>query len=252
MSESIISIKDLSVSYDRKRVLSNIFLEISSGKSIGVIGPNGAGKSTLFKSILGLVEMNTGQIKIFDQELQDVRQRIAYIPQRDEVDWSFPALVQDIVLMGRYPHRRWWQTLYKEDHDMAMVAMEEIGIVDLRNRQIGALSGGQQQRVFIARALCQKADVILMDEPFVGVDMLTEQKIIEIIKHQAESGTTILVVHHDLATVPEYFEQVIMLNQRLIAYGDTSIVFNSGNISKTYASQLKILQDIALAEGKNN
>ena len=244
----VISIKGLSVSYDRKRVLSNIYMELVSGSIYGVIGPNGAGKSTLFKSILSIIPTNSGDIKVFGQDVEKVRKRIAYIPQKDDVDWNFPAMVRDIVMMGRYPHKKILQRLNKEDHRITDEAMEKLGILDLADRQIGALSGGQQQRVFIARALCQGADLFFMDEPFVGVDMLTEHKIIEIMRELAAIGKTILVVHHDLSTADDYFDKVILLNQRLITYGDTEEVFTKQNISLTYAPQMKILQDIGLID----
>lgn len=236
-----INIKGLSVSYGRKRVLTNIFLEIKDHSVYGVIGPNGAGKSTLFKSILGLIEMNSGEIKIFGEELEDVRKQIAYVPQKDEVDWNFPATVNDIVLMGRYPFKKIFERLSKIDLEIADNAMEELGIIDLKDRQIGALSGGQQQRVFLARALTQQADIFLLDEPFVGVDMTTEEKIIQILKDLSKQGKTLLVVHHDLSSVESYFDKVILLNQRLIAAGDTSITFVPENISKAYGPQLTIL-----------
>jgi len=190
---SVISIKGLSVSYERKRVLSNIFLELQGGSIYGVIGPNGAGKSTLFKTILDIIQANTGTIKVFDQEIDEVRKRVAYVPQKDEVDWSFPATVMDIVLMGRYPHKK-------------------------------------------------------LDEPFVGVDITTESKIIEILKKLSKAGKTMLVVHHDLATADDYFDQVILLNQRLIAYGPTNTIFTRENIALTYASQLQILQEIGMID----
>jgi len=245
---TVISVKDLSVSYDRKRVLSNIFLEIREGNVYGVIGPNGAGKSTLFKAILGIIDINSGQIKVFNQDIEKVRKRIAYIPQKDEVDWGFPATVKDIVLMGRYPHKKLLQRLNKNDLNIAQEAMEKVGITNLSDRQIGALSGGQQQRVFIARALCQEAELFFMDEPFVGVDMLTEHKIVEIMKELSHEKKTILVVHHDLSTADEYFDQVILLNQRLIAYGKTESTFTKPNIGKTYAPQSKILQELGLID----
>lgn len=244
----VIDIKGLSVSYDRKRVLSNVFMKIDAGHIYGVIGPNGAGKSTLFKSILNIIKSNSGSIRVFGQEVEKVRKRMAYVPQKDEVDWNFPATVKDIVLMGRYPHKKLLQRLNREDHQLALNAMEKLGIADLQNRQIGALSGGQQQRVFIARAICQGADLFFLDEPFVGVDMTTEHKIIEILKEFAQEGKTILVVHHDLATADEYFDKVIMLNQVLIAYGDTADTFTRENIARTYAPQMKILQEVGMLD----
>ena len=236
-----ISIEGLSVSYERKRVLSNIYLEIKVGSIYGVVGPNGAGKSTLFKSILELIDINAGVIKVLGQELKDVRKKIAYVPQKDDVDWNFPALVNDIVLMGRYPHKKVFSRLNSADQKVADEAMNELGILDLKKRQIGELSGGQQQRVFLARAMAQEADIFLLDEPFVGVDMTTEEKIIKTLKRLAGDGKTMLVVHHDLSTVEEYFDHVILLNQRLIADGPTGTTFTQENISKAYGAKLNLL-----------
>ena len=247
-SELPIWVKGLSVSYEKKRVLTNIYLEIEAGKTYGVIGPNGAGKSTLFKAILGLIDINTGIIQIDGHPISERRKKVVYVPQKTDVDWSFPATVFDIVLMGRYPHKKVLQRLNKQDRQLAMDALEEVGIAQLKERQIGELSGGQQQRVFIARALCQGADIFLLDEPFVGVDMTTEEKIIQILKKQAALGKTLLVVHHDLSSVREYFDKVILLNQRLVAYGDTLTTFTDENISKAYGGQLPILHETGRLE----
>ena len=236
-----IEVKGLSVSYERKRVLTNIYMELENESLYGVIGPNGAGKSTLFKSILGLIDTNSGEINVFGQDIEEVRKRVAYVPQKDDVDWSFPATVMDIVMMGRYPHKGLFERVNEEDKRIANQALEDTGIADLADRQIGQLSGGQQQRVFIARALCQKAEIFFLDEPFVGVDILTEQKIIQILKRLASEGKTLLVVHHDLSTVEEYFDKVILLNQRLIAYGETESTFTKDNMAKCYGPQLTIL-----------
>lgn len=243
---SVISIKDLSVSYDKKRVLTNIFLEVDQGHIYGVVGPNGAGKSTLFKAILDLIEVDTGLILINQQPLQEARKVITYVPQKDEVDWQFPASVQDIVLQGRYPHKKIFQKISSHDHRIADEAMEKVGISNLKDRQIGELSGGQQQRVFLARALCQEADIFLLDEPFVGVDVTTEDKIIGILKQLAKQGKTILVIHHDLSSVKAYFDRILLLNQRLIAAGPTEEVFTDDNIAKTYRAQLTILHKTGL------
>ncbi len=240
MSPSI-SIKGLSVSYDRKTVLSNIYLDIFAGQLYGVIGPNGAGKSTLFKSILGLIDINSGKVQIQGLPIKEQRKKVVYIPQRSEVDWQFPATVMDIVLMGRYPYKSILQRLNKEDKRIATEALEAMGIPHLKKRQIGELSGGQQQRVFLARAMCQQADIFLFDEPFVGVDITTEDKIIQILKDLADDGKTLMVIHHDLSKVQEYFDQVIMLNQRLVVAGDTTAIFTQENIAKTYSGQLPIL-----------
>jgi ABC-type Mn2+/Zn2+ transport system ATPase subunit len=241
-----ISIKGLSVSYDKKIVLTNVYLDIEGGKVYGVIGPNGAGKSTLFKAILDLVDLNAGKILIHDQPIETQRKNIVYVPQKDEVDWQFPATVMDIVLMGRYPHKKLFQRMNKQDEEAALAALVEIGIENLKDRQIGELSGGQQQRVFLARALCQGADIMLLDEPFVGVDITTEEKIISILKKLAAEGKTLLVVHHDLSTVPAYFDNVILINQRLIASGDTHTTFTAENIAKAYGGQLPILQQTGM------
>ena len=209
-----ISIKGLSVSYDKKVVLSNIYCEIKAGRVYGVLGPNGAGKSTFFKAILGLLEPNSGSILLhgFPPEVQ--KRRIAYVPQKNDVDWNFPATVRDIVEMGRYPHLKPMQRLSKKDKKIAEDALIELGIENLADRQIGELSGGQQQRAFLARALTQQADIFLLDEPFVGVDITTEGKIIRLLKKLAKEQKTLLVVHHDLSSVKEYFDDVIFIKPK--------------------------------------
>ncbi len=241
MKKNVISVKGLSVSYDRKRVLINIHLEIEEGGLYGIIGQNGAGKSTLFKAILGLVEINSGIILVDGQPFEKVRKNIVYVPQKSEVDWTFPATVMDIVLMGRYPHKTILQRLSSEDREIARKAMDEMGILSLMDRQIGELSGGQQQRVFLARALCQQADILLLDEPFVGVDITTEESIIDKLKQLSAAGKTIMVIHHDLSTVPSYFNKVVLINQRLVGVGDTDQVFTSENIARAYTGQLPLL-----------
>lgn len=248
MSELSISVNGVNISYDRKRVLSNIYLDIEKGYIYGLIGPNGAGKSTLFKTILGLIEPNSGSVTVLGTEMKKVRKKVAYVPQKDEIDWDFPATVYDIVLMGRYPHKKVLQRLDQNDHQIAMESIQKLGMEEFTKRQIGALSGGQQQRVFIARALAQEAEIFLLDEPFVGVDITTENKIISILKELTKKKKTVMIVHHDLATADDYFDKVILLNQRLITYGDTSKVFTQENIAKTYASQLNILHQVGMRE----
>jgi ABC-type Mn2+/Zn2+ transport system ATPase subunit len=237
-----ITIKDLSVSYDRKRVLSNIFLEIEEGRRYGILGPNGSGKSTLLKAMLGLIDDYTGEIKVLGKDVRKVRRQVVYVPQRSEIDFTFPATVRDVVLMGRYPHKKVFQRLNAEETRLADEAMEELDILDLQDRQIGELSGGQQQRTFLARALAQKADVLLLDEPFVGVDIPTEEKIIEVLRKLSGEGKTLMVVHHDLQAVPEYFNHVILLNQRLIAHGPTEEVFTPETLRRAFGGQLALLQ----------
>ncbi len=241
---SAVSVTDLSVSYDRKRVLSNIFLEIEEGHRYGILGPNGSGKSTLLKAVLGLIDDYTGTVSVLGKPVERVRPRIVYVPQRSEIDFTFPATVRDIVLMGRYPHKKVFQRLNDEDRRLAEHAMRELGILNLQDRQIGELSGGQQQRTFLARALAQQADILFLDEPFVGVDIPTEEKIIEVLRKLSAAGKTLLVVHHDLQAVPEYFDHVVLLNQRLIAYGPTEEVFTPEVLKRTFGGQLALLQQI--------
>lgn len=237
-----ISVKGLSVSYDRKSVLSNIHLQLEPGYVYGLLGGNGSGKSTLFKSILGLIPIDAGEIHIHGEEIGEVQKYISYIPQKEEIDWSFPATVFDIVLMGRYPHRKVFDRISSADKAKAKEALRQLGIEELSHKQIGELSGGQQQRTFIARALCQDAEIYMFDEPFVGVDITTEAKIIEIVKDLAAKGKMVVIIHHDLAKVKEYFDRVIMINQRLIATGITDDVFTDENIKQTYGGRLTILQ----------
>lgn len=231
----------VSVSYDKKTALSNVYLKLGSGHVIGLIGSNGSGKSTLMKSILGLVEPDAGEIVINGRDVEDIRKYIAYIPQKEEVDFSFPATVSDVVLMGRYPHRNVFEPLKQIDKQKAAEAMKVLGIDDLKHKQIGELSGGQQQRAFIARALCQGAEIYLFDEPFVGVDVTTESRIMEIVRDLAKQGKMVIIIHHDLAKVKEYFDQVVMINQRIVTAGPTEEVFNDENIAKTYGGQLAML-----------
>lgn len=241
-SNYAIKINGLNVSFEKKPVLTNIFLHINRGKIHGLIGPNGAGKTTLIKSIMGLLDPDSGHITLNDQPLHDYQKYIAYIPQKEEIDWTFPATVEDIVMMGRYIHKGVFESLNEEDYRQMNNALDKMDIKELRNRQIGELSGGQQQRVFLARAICQQAEIYLMDEPFVGVDLTTEQKIMEIIRSFARQGKTMLLIHHDLSRVEQYFDEVIMVNQCIMAAGPTKEVFSDENIRKTYSGKPTMLQ----------
>jgi len=243
---SVINITDLSVSYDRKRVLSNIFLNIEEGHRYGILGQNGSGKSTLLKAILGLIGNYHGKISIWGKSIEEVRRRVVYVPQRSEIDFTFPATVRDVVLMGRYPHKKVFQRLGAVDQKKVNAALEELDIMDLQHRQIGELSGGQQQRTFLARALAQEADLLLLDEPFVGVDIPTEEKIIQVLRKLSEAGKTLLVVHHDLQAVPNYFDHVVLINQRLIAVGPTETTFTKANLATAFGGQLTMLQQAGL------
>ncbi|MEM9835895.1 MAG: metal ABC transporter ATP-binding protein [Bacteroidota bacterium] len=240
---SIININDLSVTYDRKRVLSNIFLDFEEGKRYGILGQNGSGKSTLLKSILGLIEDYSGEISVWGQPIDAVRNRVVYVPQRSQIDFSFPTTVRDVVMMGRYPHKKVFQRINAKDHALVENALQELGILALQDRQIGELSGGQQQRAFLARALAQEADLLLLDEPFVGVDIPTEEKMIAVLRQLSEAGKTLLVVHHDLQAVPDYFDHIVLLNQRLVAAGPTATTFTKKNLAAAFGGQLALLQE---------
>ncbi|MCR9252804.1 MAG: ABC transporter ATP-binding protein [bacterium] len=240
----ILEIHDLSVSYDRKPVLWGVDLSIPKGALVGIIGPNGAGKSTLIKSIMGLIPLNGGYVKLFDKDLDDVREKVSYVPQRESVDWDFPASVMDVVLMGRYNKLGLFSRPRKADRDAARFALEQVGMQEFAKRQISQLSGGQQQRVFLARALAQQADIYFMDEPFAGVDAATEKAIIKILKDMSEAGKTVIVVHHDLQSVAKYFDWLIMLNLRLVASGPTDKVFNEKLLEEAYGGKLTLLTEV--------
>lgn len=235
-----IQVEALNVSYDRKRVLSAVYLNLAPGFVYGLIGPNGAGKSTLFKAILDLIDIDTGRVLIKGGSAKDIRKEVVYVPQRDDVDLSFPATVYDVVRMGRFPHVSLIQRLNKKDKTAIDEALEKLGISHLRDRQIGQLSGGQQQRVFLARAMAQEADIWFLDEPFVGVDATTEARIMTLLHDLANEGCTVIVIHHDLSTVRNYFDRVILLNQRIIDYGNTSEVFTDEKVAETFGSQTSI------------
>jgi manganese/zinc/iron transport system ATP- binding protein len=240
-----LEVHDLTVAFDRKPVLWNIDLTLPAGKLIGIVGPNGAGKSTLIKAIMGLLPLSSGYVKLFDQPIDDVRKRISYVPQRESVDWDFPASVMDIVLMGRYGKLGLFKRPRKADRDVALDCLRKVGMESFVNRQISQLSGGQQQRTFLARALAQQADIYFMDEPFAGVDAATEKAIISLLRTMTEAQKTVIVVHHDLQSVPQYFDWVIMLNTRLVAHGPTETTFTQENLQSTYGGKLTLLADVA-------
>jgi manganese/zinc/iron transport system ATP- binding protein len=245
--ESAIEIADLTVAYHRKPVLWEINLQIPKGSLVGIVGPNGAGKSTLMKAIVGLVPQVSGQIRVLGSGVTDSRSRIAYVPQRESVDWDFPASVLDVVMMGLYREAGWFWPMRAEHRRRALHAMEQVGIADLASRQISQLSGGQQQRTFLARALVQEADLFLLDEPFAAVDAATEQSIMELLRKLQANGKTVLVVHHDLHTVPLYFNYVVLINVRAVAWGETAKTFTSDNLKRTYGGRLTILDEVTEA-----
>lgn len=244
VSSPVIEVHDLTVSYDQSPVLWNVDLSLPSGKLIGILGPNGAGKSTLIKAIMGLVKPTSGYVKIFDKTLQDVRSRISYVPQRESVDWNFPASVLDVVMMGTYGKLGLFKRPGKKEKEIALGCLDQVGMMSFVNRQISELSGGQQQRVFIARALAQEADLYLMDEPFAGVDMATETAIFQLLKDMTAKGKTIIVVHHDIHSAMNYFDWVIMLNLHLVGSGPTDLVMTEELLRKTYGGKLNLLTKV--------
>ncbi|RCX19657.1 manganese/zinc/iron transport system ATP- binding protein [Fontibacillus phaseoli] len=240
-----LEVNHLTVAYQKKPVLNSVSFQIPSGKLIGVLGPNGAGKSTLLKAVLGLIPKVEGEVKIFGRPYQEQRKVVGYVPQRESVDWDFPTNALDVVMMGRYGHLGWFRRPGSKEREIAMECLGKVGMADYAGRQISQLSGGQQQRVFLARALAQNARLYFMDEPFAGVDATTEKAIIQLLHELKEQGKTVLVVHHDLSTVQEYFDHVLLLNGELIAAGPTSEIFTAEHLQQTYGGRIAMLQDFA-------
>ncbi|GGW28848.1 MULTISPECIES: metal ABC transporter ATP-binding protein [Arenibacter] len=235
-----IKVDDLTVAYNFKPVLWDVDLSIPEGVLMAIVGPNGAGKSTLIKAMLDIVKPIAGTIEIFGKPYKKQYKEVAYVPQKGSVDWDFPTTALDVVLMGTYGSLGWIKRPGKTEKKEALEALEKVGMLEFRSRQISQLSGGQQQRVFLARALVQKASIYIMDEPFQGVDATTEKAIINILKELRKSGKTVVVVHHDLQTVPEYFDWVTFLNVKKIATGSVKDIFNDDNLTKTYGINYKV------------
>jgi manganese/zinc/iron transport system ATP- binding protein len=242
-----LEVHDLTVSYHRKPVLWNIDLAVPTGKLVGIIGPNGAGKSTLIKAVMGLLPLSSGWVQVFGRPVERQRDKVGYVPQRESVDWTFPVTAMDVVLMGRYGSVPWYRRIGRKEKQLAQEALEKVGMQPYANRQISNLSGGQQQRVFLARALVQDSSVYLMDEPFAGVDAATEAAIMKLLQDLRAAGKTVLVVHHDLQTAREYFDMLILLNMRLVAFGPTEQVFTPQLLQNTYGGRLTILSEVAEA-----
>jgi manganese/zinc/iron transport system ATP- binding protein len=241
LSEFVIEVEDLTVAYDQKPVLWDVDMFVPQGTLMAIVGPNGAGKSTLIKTILGLIKPVAGTVLIKGKPYEQQRQIVGYVPQRGSVDWDFPTDVLDVVMMGRYRALGWIRRPGQAEKEMALEALEKVGMSDYAERQISQLSGGQQQRVFLARALVQDADIYFMDEPFQGVDATTERAIVNILKELRATGKTVVVVHHDLQTVPEYFDWVMLLNVRSIASGPVEEVFTEENLRRTYGGRIAFL-----------
>lgn len=239
-----LEVHDMTVAYHQRPVLYGVDLVVPGGKLVGVVGPNGAGKTTLIKACLGLLPLSSGWVKYFGQAYRESKSRVGYVPQRESVDWDFPVNVSDVVLMGRYGKTSLFRRPTREDRAVARECLDKVKMLPYADRQISNLSGGQQQRVFLARALAQESDVYFMDEPFSGVDAATETAIIELLHELRDQGKTIIVVHHDLPTAKEYFDMLLLLNMRVVAFGDTEEVFTSELLQRTYGGRLTILSEV--------
>lgn len=243
---SALTIKDVQVSYHGRSAIEAIDLTLEQGKVLGIIGPNGAGKSTLLKAILNLVSIDKGTIEIFGQNLKENRKRIAYVPQRNQYDWDFPIHVLDAVLIGTYPILGIFKRPKKKDKEWAYECLKKVGMEEFAHRQIGELSGGQQQRVFLARALAQKADIFFLDEPFVGIDVSSEEMIVKLLKKLRNQGKTVVVVHHDLSKANEYFDELLLLNKQVIEFGSPQQVLRPEIMRKAYESELSFLYEVGV------
>ena len=236
-----LTIRDLTVAYDEEPVLWDVDWTVPVGTLTCIVGPNGAGKTTLLKTVLGIESPAAGQVRLFGAPYDEVRERVGYVPQRGSVDWDFPTNALDVVLMGLYGRLGWIRRPGAEERTEARAALEQVGMAEYADRQISQLSGGQQQRVFLARALVQEADLYFMDEPLQGVDATTERAIIDVLRSLQEEGRTVVAVHHDLQTVPEYFDRVLLLNVRRMASGPVEEVFTEDNLRRTYGGRVGFL-----------
>ncbi len=248
-TETVIAVRGLTVSYGNKPVLRSVSFDVPAGNLVGIVGPNGAGKSTLLRAMLGLIRPDSGTIRIGGLAVDQSRHRLAYVPQTEAVDWDFPVTVLDVVLMGRYGRLGWFSRPKRKDCEAAVHALELVAMSEYSSRHIRQLSGGQQQRVFLARALCQQADILLLDEPFAGVDAATEQAIFQLIDKLTSEGKTLIVVNHDLSVL-DRFDLVMLLNQQVVAFGPTDQVVTDHNLRRTYGGRLTLLDraDIALSD----
>jgi manganese/zinc/iron transport system ATP- binding protein len=248
MENKAIEVTDLTIAYRDKPVLWDVDMDVPAGILMAIIGPNGAGKTTMIKSILGLIKPAAGQVLVYGKPYVEQRHLVGYVPQRGSVDWDFPTSVLDVVMMGRYGALGWLKRPGATERAAALDALDKVGMKAFAERQISQLSGGQQQRVFLARALVQEAQLYFMDEPFQGVDATTERAIVTLLQELRSAGKTVVVVHHDLQTVPEYFDWVTMLNVRRIASGPVSEVFTEQNLRQTYGGKVAFLSE---KNGKN-
>jgi manganese/iron transport system ATP-binding protein len=243
-----LELEHVRVSYNGRLALDELTFQVSHGARLAVVGPNAAGKTTLFKALVGIVPLNAGHIHIHGSPLGHHQDCVAYVPQREEVDWRFPVTVNDVVMMGRFGQQGWLRRPNKTDRTIAARSLAQLGIADLADRPIGELSGGQQQRVFLARALAQEPHILLMDEPFTGVDFTTQEATLELLEHLQAERVTAMVSTHDLTLAAERFDQVLLLNKRMIAYGSPNDVFTPANLSQAFGSQVLFLDGVAVVD----
>jgi manganese/zinc/iron transport system ATP- binding protein len=245
-----LSVHAMTVAYQQKPVLWDIDYDVPAESLVAIVGPNGAGKSTFIKACLGLLPRAAGTVEFWGKQYSEVRRKVGYVPQRGSVDWDFPISAEEVVAMGRYAMIGWCRPVTRAHREVAVRCLEEVGMADFAKRQINQLSGGQQQRVFLARALAQEAELYLMDEPFAGVDAMTEKAIVAVLQSLQSAGKTVVCVHHDLATVPEYFDHVLLINARVIGAGTITSAFTEENLRKTYGGRLTLLDEVSEAIAK--
>ena len=245
-----IEVENLTVNYDKNPVLWDLSFSLPKGILCGIAGPNGAGKSTLLKAIMGLIKPLSGRIRFFQQPLASMRKKIAYVPQRESIDWDFPITAFDVVLMGRANRFGWFGRPRKADREAAVHALQQLGMASFAHRQIGQLSGGQQQRLFLARALVQEPEILMMDEPFTGVDLVTEELIVDFLRGLAAKGKTIIIVFHDLVNAKRIFDWLLLINRRLIVAGPVSETFTQENLVKTFGKGHALFEDATLLSTK--
>lgn len=235
---SPLAVRGMTVSYGQTPAIFSVDMTLRAGAMTAIVGPNGAGKSTLLKAALGVITPLAGSVTVFGEPMAEMRDRIAYVPQRASVDWDFPVRVIDVVMMGMYRKLGLLGRVLGQHKALARDCLDRVGMADFAHRQIGQLSGGQQQRVFLARALAQEADIYVLDEPFAGVDAATEKAIIAVLQGLRDEGKTVLAVHHDLATVPDYFDDVLLLNTQVVAAGPVAEAFTESNLQSAYGGRL--------------
>jgi manganese/zinc/iron transport system ATP- binding protein len=238
-----LSVEDLTVAYNSQPAVWDVDVDVPEGVLMAIVGPNGAGKSTFIKAVLNLIPRTAGQVRFYGKPYEQARSLVGYVPQRGSVDWDFPTSVLDVVTMGLYGKLGWFRRVGHKEREQALHALEQVGMADFAGRQISQLSGGQQQRTFLARALVQDAQLYFMDEPFAAVDAVTERAIVNILQTLREQGKTVIVVHHDLQTVEDYFDWVTLLNVEVIASGQTAHVFTPDNLQRTYGGRIATMND---------